>query len=154
MELALALALPRDTLSIPVCRRVLSESMRSLGVREACIDDITVALAEACTNVLDHAAADAHYDVSCRLSDRACVIEVIDRAGRFDGSGHGLQQAPGDSERGRGIQIMRSVVDSVRFEPGDRRGSVVHLEKLLEWRPDSPVARLAEDGPGPLRPAR
>lgn len=154
MELALALALPRDTLSIPVCRRVLSDSMRTLGVSEPCIDDITVALAEACTNVLDHAAVDAHYDVSFRLTDRSCVIEIVDRASRFDGSRHGLREAPGDSERGRGIQIMRSVVDSVRFEPGDRRGSVVHLEKLLEWLPDAAMARLADDGHRPRRPAR
>ena len=40
MEIKLALALPREEVSVPVVRRVLSGAMRTLGVRDATIEDI------------------------------------------------------------------------------------------------------------------
>ena len=61
MEIRFTLQLPRDALSVPVVRRVLNSSMRTLGVAEDCLTDIEIALTEACTNVLDHAAAGDEY---------------------------------------------------------------------------------------------
>ena len=62
MELKLTLALPRDEYSVPVARRVLSRSLEVLGVDEVVVADIELALTEACTNVLDHAADTDEYD--------------------------------------------------------------------------------------------
>jgi serine/threonine-protein kinase RsbW len=84
VEIKFTLELPRDALSIPVVRRVLNSSMRTLGVAEECLSDIGVALTEACTNVLDHAAVDDEYEVVAGLDDTVCVIDVIDRGRGFD----------------------------------------------------------------------
>src|SRR4029079_5946899 len=51
VEIKFTLQLPRDALSVPVVRRVLNSSMRTLGVADECLTDIELALTEACTNV-------------------------------------------------------------------------------------------------------
>ncbi len=144
MEIKLALALPRDELSVPVVRRVPKQAMDVLGVDNDVISDIQLALTEACTNVLDHSQDGDEYEVSAGIDGELCVIEVIDRGGGFDGSTLGLDHAEATAEDGRGIQLMRALVDTVRFDNRPSVGTVVHLEKRLEWDDDSVIKALTE----------
>lgn len=144
MEIKLTLALPRDELSVPVARNVLKQALDLLGVERDTIGDIQVALTEACTNVLDHAIEADEYEVSAGIDGEVCVIEVIDRGSGFDGSGHGHAVAGADAEDGRGIQLMRALVDTVEFQSRPQVGTVVHLEKRLVWHEDSVIRALTE----------
>ena len=147
MELKLTLALPRDEYSVPVARRVLARSLEVLGVEESVVADIELALTEACTNVLDHAADTDVYEVSAGLDGTVCVIEVIDRGGGFDHAVKGLADADPSAEDGRGIQLMRALVDEVTFTSRPQVGTVVHLEKQLSWDDGSAIQRLTEQAP-------
>lgn len=144
MEIKLALALPRDELSVPVVRRVLKQAMDVLGVQADVTSDIQLALTEACTNVLDHSEDGDEYEVSAGIDGELCIIEVIDRGGGFDGSSLGLDHAEVTAEDGRGIQLMRALVDTVRFDNRPSVGTVVHLEKRLQWHDDSIIKALTE----------
>jgi serine/threonine-protein kinase RsbW len=144
VEIKLALALPREELSVPVVRRVLSGAMETLGVRDETIEDIGLALTEAVTNVLDHAREGDEYEVSAGIDGEVCIIEVVDRGAGFDGTGHGHGDADSGAEDGRGIQLMRALVDRVTFESVPRVGTVVHLEKKLDWLEDSAIKKLTE----------
>ncbi len=145
MELKFTLALPRDELTIPVVRRILSRSLEVLGVERECTADIELAITEACTNVLDHAREGDEYAVSAAISGRLCVIEITDTGAGFDAAALGNQNADPSAEAGRGIQLIRALVDRVRFDARvDHGGTVVHLEKWLEWRDGSPIERLME----------
>ena len=115
MEIKLTLALPRDEISVPVVRTLLKQSMQVLGVVPDVTHDIELALTEACTNVLDHSADGDEYEGSAGSDGDQCVIEVVDRGGGFDGSLHGLALADGQAEEGRGIHLMRALVDTVTF---------------------------------------
>jgi serine/threonine-protein kinase RsbW len=147
MEIKLTLALPRDELSVPVVRRVLKSSMETLGVEDEVISDIELALTEAVTNVLDHAAQGDEYEVSAGIDGDVCVIEVVDRGAGFDSGELGHDDAHPDAEEGRGIQIMRALVDKVTFDNVGREGTVVHLEKKLQWREGAVIKQLTEDTP-------
>ncbi len=147
MELKLTLALPRDEFSVPVARRVLSRSLEVLGVDETVVADIELALTEACTNVLDHAADTDEYEVSAGIDGTLCIIEVIDRGGGFDDSTQGLVDAEPSAEDGRGIQLMRALVDKVTFTSRPQLGTVVHLEKQLSWDDGAVIQRLTENQP-------
>ena len=147
MELKLTLALPRDEYSVPVARRVLARSLDVLGVDEAVVADIELALTEACTNVLDHAADTDEYEVSAGIDGTVCVIEVIDRGAGFDSSTQGLVDAEPSAEDGRGIQLMRALVDKVTFTSRPLVGTVVHLEKQLTWNDGAVIERLTEQAP-------
>jgi serine/threonine-protein kinase RsbW len=144
VEIKFTLMLPRDALSVPVVRRVLQSSMLTLGVADDCLNDIEIALTEACTNVLDHVMAGDEYQVVAGLDDAACVIEVIDTGRGFDGERLGHANAEMTAEEGRGIQLIRALVDRVHFKSRPESGMIVHLEKQLTYTAGSPLQRLAE----------
>jgi serine/threonine-protein kinase RsbW len=150
VEIKFTLQLPRDALSVPIVRRVLNSSMRTLGVAEDCLTDIEIALTEACTNVLDHATAGDEYQIVAGLDDRACVIEVVDTGRGFDADHLGHAEADPSAEEGRGIQLIRALVDRVHFKSRPERGMVVHLEKQLDYIEGSPLQRLVDRGNDPL----
>jgi serine/threonine-protein kinase RsbW len=137
MLIDLALSLPRDQRSVPVTRHAIRAILLALGVEQACTSDIEVALSEACTNVLRHAAPAAQYEVRLRLSDQRCVLQVVE----VDRGGAGERPAilpaaetpPGDAERGRGLLLMRALVDRVGFRTLPDAGPVVSLEKQLVY---------------------
>jgi serine/threonine-protein kinase RsbW len=144
VEIKFTLELPRDALSVPVVRRVLNSSMRTLGVADDCLTDIEIALTEACTNVLDHAAQGDEYEVVAGLDDRMCVIDVIDTGHGFDAERLGRGEAEPTAEEGRGIQLIRALVDRVHFRSRPENGTIVHLEKELVYEEGSPLQRLVD----------
>ena len=144
MEIVFNLSLPRDEASVPVVRRVCREALVMLGVKRDCVSDIELAVTEACTNVLKHVAAtDEQYEVSVEVDDGNCDIRVIDMAGAdFDHENRGFEEAAASAESGRGIFIMRAMVDELKFISAPEQGSVVHLVKKLDLEDDSVLKRL------------
>ncbi len=132
---ALAVSLPHERRSVPIARHVVRAAMANLGVTPTCVHDIEVALSEACTNVLEHAGAPDEYEVRLQVDDDRCVLRVVDvgeRPGRL------VLEMPaeppdGEVERGRGLVLMRALVDRVGFAPLEERGTVVSLEKRLDY---------------------
>jgi serine/threonine-protein kinase RsbW len=133
MEISLALNLPRDELSVPVARRIVAASMETVGVEPACVDDVSLALTEACTNVLKHSGPGDEYEVTVRLRDDVCSIAVTDVGRGFDFATLESGDASSEAERGRGVQLMKLLVDRVHFQSKPEAGSVVHMEKQLEY---------------------
>jgi serine/threonine-protein kinase RsbW len=129
VELDVALSLPRDAL-------------RRLGVIEECIEDIRLALSEAVTNVLDHAGSEDDYEVRLAVRDDICSIAIVDCGTGFDASSLASAMPDPLSPRGRGVAIMRAVLDGVRFETHRESGMVAHLTKRIDLVPDSPLDRL------------
>ena len=142
MELRIALSLPRDEVSVPLVRRLTSNAMRLLGVDGDCLDELQVALTEACANVLRHADAEDDYEVRVRVDGRSVVIDVVDRGTGFDASALGIRDANPEAEQGRGIQLMRALVDDVQFAQAQPQGTVVSLTKRITSPDDAPLSML------------
>ena len=133
MELSLALTLPRDEQTVPVARHIVRNAMEQVGVEVTCIDDVELALSEACTNVLLHSGPGDQFVVRLDLEDRLGVIRVIDVGHGFDSA---KLQATGnllDSEGGRGLGLMEALVDRVDFTSRPEAGTIVTLEKVLTY---------------------
>src|SRR2546430_3475396 len=113
MEINLALTLPRDELSIPVVQHICKDALTNCGVERDSIHAIEVALTEACSNVLKHSDASDQYEVHATISDKDCVIRVIDTGRGFDGHSLGRDGAEDVAESGRGIALMRALIDDV-----------------------------------------
>jgi serine/threonine-protein kinase RsbW len=143
VDIDVRLSLPRDAISVPVIRRILRVALVTLRVRDDCISDIEIALTEACTNVLDHARTDDQYEVVVSVHDDHCVIDVIDNGDGFDAAPFGHVDADSAAEAGRGIQLIRALVDNVRFTPVPGHGSAVHFEKSLEPVDGAPMRQVA-----------
>jgi serine/threonine-protein kinase RsbW len=148
MRMTLELELPRDSLTIPLARHLASNAMREVGVREECVGDVEVALTEACTNVVDHAGPGSAYRVQFSIDGHDCSIRIIDVGPGFDSVDAGTVPAGPDAESGRGIALMRALMDRVQFESGREAGTLVHLQKDVVYSEDAPAKRLGP-GPGP-----
>lgn len=144
MQMSFTLQLPRDALSVPVLRGVITASMRSIGIERDCMADIAVAITEACTNVIAHSLEGDEYEVTARIIDAMCQIDVVDTGHGFDAEALGRTDAPSTAESGRGIQLMRALVDRVAFESRPEAGMIVHLEKRLTFTPESPMHPLLD----------
>lgn len=148
MDMKFSLELPRETLSVPVIRRVLGDTLRALGVTEDCASDILVATSEACTNALHHGGPDRRYEVGVRIGEANCLLKVVDRGEGFDPAD--IPDTPKDAEGGRGLELMRALVDDVSVDSAPESGTVVYLQKHLNWTQDAAMARLR---PEPVCPA-
>jgi serine/threonine-protein kinase RsbW len=136
IEVNLSLCLPRDVQTVPLVRHVIGNTMQEFGVTRACRADVELAVTEACANVLDHSQAGDEYEVKVAVDERLCQIRVIDRGHGFDFATLDGDTDPG-SERGRGVQLMKALVDNIRFESEPEAGTVVHLVKSLDFDPDA-----------------
>lgn len=147
MRLTYTLCLPRDELTVPVVRRLLRAAMGELGVSPDWVSDVELAVTEACANVIEHAhLGDDEYEVSVELSELACTIRVVDTGRGFDSLRAGEVAADGSAERGRGIHLMKALVDRVQFEVRPEQGTVVQLYKELDLREDAVLKRIVASG--------
>jgi serine/threonine-protein kinase RsbW len=144
MQILYSLRLPPDVGSVPLVRGILRSGMEQLGVEQKCTADVALAVTEACANVITHASGDGHeYEVQVDVSPEECHIRVLDTGAGFDPE---RVFAAGEfSENGRGVLLMRALVDQLDFVPrgeGETSGTIVHLTKRLHLEPDSPLWAL------------
>jgi serine/threonine-protein kinase RsbW len=137
MELSLALTLPRDEQTVPVARHIVRNAMEQVGVEVTCVDDMELALSEACTNVLVHSGPGDRYVVRLDLEDRLGLIRVIDVGRGFDSAGLQAGGTLPEDERGRGLGLMQALVDRVDFTSRPEAGTIVTLEKVVTYRDEA-----------------
>ena len=133
MELSLALSLPRDEQTVPVARHIVRNAMEQVGVEETCVDDLELALSEACTNVLVHSGPGDRYVVRLDLEDRRGLIRVIDVGYGFDSARLRSEDPTSEAEQGRGLRLMQALVDRVDLTSRPEAGTIVTLEKVLTY---------------------
>ncbi len=141
MTIVFSLCLPRDRASVPVVRHLFSGSMERLGVEPECVDDMELAVTEACTNVLLHAGAQDEYQVSVEVNEKLCEIQVTDAGEGFDTSKLSSETVV-TSESGRGIQLMKALVDKVQFLSKPQDGTIVRLIKEVQLKDNSALRSL------------
>jgi serine/threonine-protein kinase RsbW len=143
MQVTVRFELPRDAMSIPVLRRLCGSSLEVIGAEQDVIDDVELALTEACANVLHHVDRGSHFEVVVGFDEERAFLDVIDHGAGFDPDDLPSTGPDPYAEGGRGVQLMRELMDSVRFDSVTGSGTTVHLEKQLRWRPEAPIHRLA-----------
>jgi len=131
VNMRLSLFLPRDSASVPMARRILSATLVTAGVTEECRSDILLALAEACANAVAHATPADSYEVTVRIDDAECDIEVVDAGAGFDHEAP-LPEVPVLAESGRGLYIIRSLADDFDLRPNSPSGTLVRFVKRLD----------------------
>ena len=131
MRVSFHLSLPRDEASVPLTRRLISQALDVVGVDEDTISDLEIALTEACANVLRHAESGDDYEVHAGFDENRAFLEIVDQGAGFEPPALGGDGAADDAESGRGVALMRALMDEVHFKTR-RDGSSVILEKQLE----------------------
>lgn len=115
--------------SIPASRHRLAEWLRTLPLDDRARADVVLAIGEATTNAIEHGGGS--LDRRLPVSIEACVdgpdlvATVQDRGGW-----QRLPESPHDEHRGRGLALMRAMVDDVALRAG-RNGSCVVLRRRM-----------------------
>ncbi len=133
MDISFSVRLPMDAKSVPLARGLLRQALEHLGVVEATIEEVVLALTEACANVVQHAGEHDEYHVDVEIDGEVCRLSVFDHGDGFDPSATPVPQSPLDG--GHGLLLMRALVDRLQFKnTKDGRHGVV-LEKHLVTSP-------------------
>jgi serine/threonine-protein kinase RsbW len=143
VKITYTLTLPAEVESVPTARSICRDNLSLLQVNRQSIDDVILALTEACANVVKHAGGH-RYQVRMSIEDDLCVIEVIDNGAGFDPDSLPAPDPEDLLSDGRGLLLMGSLVDQLAFtRREDSTGTVVCLEKRLDLDPGSPLSELA-----------
>ena len=115
--------------NLPYYRHRIAELLESLPLRRDERYDVALASGEALGNAYDHAGG-----IGCVLTVQAygdrVVVEVLDRGAGY--SIDGASEPVASEERGRGIKLMRMLVDNVEVaRRTDGTGTRVQMVKLF-----------------------
>jgi serine/threonine-protein kinase RsbW len=104
------LTLPARPENVAVVRHVLGGLAEALRLPEGVVDDIRLAVTEACTNVVRHAYADeGTIDVVVRPRGEALEVVVSD-------SGRGIGPSPDVDGPGLGLPLIAALTDSLEIQ--------------------------------------
>ena len=132
--------LPAVPPSLPVVRRRLSAWLTGLGMGEQDRVGVMVAVGEACANAAEHAYR-GQEPGPMQVRAEVDVDGVLTVSVRDEGAWRRPDRDPGD--RGRGLLIMRQLVDAVSLQ--EDRGTTVTLSVRLRRRPDADTEGPAAD---------
>jgi serine/threonine-protein kinase RsbW len=136
------LSLPRDARYVGVMREVAGCILEQLHAPEEAVSDVQLAVTEACANAVRHAVGTAEYRVMLGVDDGSCLVEIIDVGPGFVPAGDegevDLDAIDEESESGRGLILIRALVDDLEFvRDGD--SNKVRLTKRFDRITDMPA---------------
>ena len=119
---------PASPDSLAPIRTLLRRWLHAHGAEQAETYDIAVACQEACANAIEHAYGPgvAHFTVEGEIDDGEVRLVVRD---------DGRWRAPRGEHRGRGLTLMRALMDDVRVDSPEEGGTEVVLVRQLEGAP-------------------
>jgi len=118
-------SLTPDPSALAALRRMLRRWLTEMGAERDEMAAIVMAANEAWQNAIEHGHGFAPVPVSVRFEreDHEVVVRVRDAGGRGT--------PPGDPDRGRGIDLMRGLMDETSLDLGSHRGGVAILRRRL-----------------------
>ena len=138
----IVLEFPSEYKFLNIVDLVCGDVVQNLCANHEIANEIAISVIEAVTNAIEHGNREC-CDQNVRIAfickeDRLCV-EVEDCGKGFDYQCY-LQNIPDPANiyhlRGRGIFIMKNMMDSLKFEMVPGRGMKVKLEKILKPKAD------------------
>jgi serine/threonine-protein kinase RsbW len=117
------LTLPARPENVAVIRHVLGAFAEAVRLPDALVEDLRLAVTEACTNVVRHAYPDGSsgpMEVSLRPDDDAVRVLVADH-------GRGVGTSADTSGPGLGLPLIAAIADEVDLQPAPGGGSRVAM---------------------------
>jgi len=115
----ISLTLPSSPGYVLLARLVVAQVGRLAGFGPEDVYDLKLAVTEAATNVIRHAAVE-NYEIEYRVLPRAVEITVIDTGGGFNVTD--LARPP-DGQGGFGLAVIRDLVDELVLDSTEGGGT-------------------------------
>lgn len=128
------LSMPNKAEYVNVVRLTSSAIANRMGFNIEEIEDIKVAIAEACTNTIEHGLDDKNenFDVEFYMHTDKLVITVKDAGKGFDTENLKEVNIEEIGERGLGIFIINSLMDEVEIVSDEGKGTEIRMTKHIK----------------------
>ncbi len=115
--------LPTNPRALAVLRRTVARWLESIGASREEAGDIQIACHEASSNAMEHAYhfREATIDFDAEYDGERVLVTVADEGG---------WREPREDDRGRGLDLIRALMDSVEIETNET-GTTVRMAKAL-----------------------
>ncbi len=125
LEPVLEVTLPARPGVVGVLRSTIGRWLSDAGAGEEELFDVTLSASEAATNAVEHAygAREATFTVRCERRDRDVTVTVVD-----DGRWRKVRARGG----GRGLEIMRGLMDTVEIDSTEQGTAVTMTKRLAD----------------------
>ena len=136
MRLELHLRLPAETRLLSRTRQTVAGYLTDVGATDDAVDDVVLALDEACANAIRHGAQgdpDAAYALHAEVTPECVRIEVVDEGPGVDPTRLDAAPVANDAPSGRGLHLIRELMHDVSISPrGVDGGTVVRMTRALD----------------------
>ncbi|QEK10890.1 histidine kinase [Crassaminicella thermophila] len=128
-----SISVPSKPEYVHVVRLTASAIASRMGFDIEQIEDIKVAIAEACTNAIEHGLCynKQNFDINFFVDDEKMTIEVFDRGHGFESSQLKEPDLTSPKEGGLGIFIIKSLMDEVEILSDIGKGTMIKMIKYL-----------------------
>jgi serine/threonine-protein kinase RsbW len=127
----ISLTLPSSPEYVLLARLVVAQVGRLAGFGPEDVYDLKLAVTEAATNVIRHAAVE-NYEIEYRVLPRAVEITVIDAGGGFNAAD--LTRVP-DGQGGFGLVVIRDLVDELMLDSTEGGGTRLKMIRRVSEGP-------------------
>lgn len=125
------LRIPSKAEWVAVARLAVAAVANRLNFSIEDIEDVKLAVAEACTNCIQHANGSEQIEITCETEPEGLTVRVRDH-------GHGARPEAVSTRRsteprvgGLGVFLIRSLMDSVEYDVHPERGTNLVMTKKV-----------------------
>ena len=132
-NMTVSLTLPNAPEFVSVARLALSGVADRMGFDVDDIEDLKVAVSEACTNALKHGNLnqDGRYFVHYTIEEKKLIIEVCDNGKGIDVENIKTPDLSHPKESGLGLYIIQTLMDEVEITNRENNGASVRMIKNM-----------------------
>jgi serine/threonine-protein kinase RsbW len=132
MRESVNLSLPCRPEYVSVARLTASFVANQMGFDIEAIEDIKLAVGEACNNAVLHSGNSSTYQLELKNMESSLIIEVKDSGKGFDKEAYKAPELDELQENGLGLFIIKSLMDDVIIETIEGNGTKVIMSKDVE----------------------
>ncbi|MDD2572945.1 MAG: ATP-binding protein [Bacillota bacterium] len=127
------LVLPNKPEYVSVARLAVSGIAGRMGFDVETVEDIKLALAEACTNAIKHGCCEEYseYRIEFGIGQKCLTISITDKGCGMDKKAICQPDLKNPREGGLGIFIISTLMDRVEFETAPEAGLTITMKKYL-----------------------
>ena len=115
---------------VSIIRLTTSGIANKIGFSIEDIEDIKVAVSEACTNAIKHS-YDKNVNITYTILKNGLDIEIKDNGKGYDVKSIDEPDLTNPKENGLGLFIIKTLMDNVNIESKDNQGTIIKMTKYL-----------------------
>lgn len=115
---------------VSIIRLTTSGIANKIGFSIDDIEDIKVAVSEACTNAIKYS-GDKKVCITYTILENGLDIEIKDSGKGYDVESIAIPDLTQPKENGLGLFIIQTLMDDIKIESKDNEGTIIKMTKYL-----------------------